>query len=84
VAFHHALWAASENTMLLRLWPVTEALTTIALAQDQATRADPARAHALHRDLVAAMLSADLPRIEAELTRHTVQSAEELLRLTRQ
>jgi DNA-binding GntR family transcriptional regulator len=79
VAFHHGLWVASENTMLLRLWPVTEALTTIALAQDQAARADPRRAYALHRALVAAIRSGDLARIEAELTRHTVQSAEELL-----
>ena len=79
LAFHHGLWTASENAMLLRLWPVTEALTTIALAQDQAARADPRRACALHRDLVDAILSGDLPRIEAQLTRHTVDSAEELL-----
>jgi DNA-binding GntR family transcriptional regulator len=81
VAFHHGVWVASENTMLLRLWPVTEALTTIALAQDQASRADPRRAHALHRRLVDAVLSGDRTRIEREFHHHTVDSAEELLGL---
>jgi DNA-binding GntR family transcriptional regulator len=81
IAFHRGLWVASENSMLLRLWPVTEALTTIVLAQDQATHADPRRAHALHRDLVEAILSGDLTRIEEQLSHHTVESAEELLRL---
>lgn len=45
IAFHRAIWTASENTLLIRLWPVTEAHITIALAQDQATRSDPRRAH---------------------------------------
>ena len=81
VALHHGLWLASENTMLLRLWPVTEALTTIALAQDQARRDDPARAHRVHHELVEAILGRDLQRIERELTRHTLDSAEELLAL---
>jgi DNA-binding GntR family transcriptional regulator len=79
VAFHRAVWAASENFLLLRLWPVTEALTTIVLAQDQAERGDPVRAHAIHRDLVEAITGGDLPRIEAMLVRHTLHSAEELL-----
>jgi DNA-binding GntR family transcriptional regulator len=79
VAFHHGLWAASENSMLLRLWPVTEAVTTIALAQDQAVHADPERAHALHRQLVEAILGGDLAAIERELRHHIVDSAEELL-----
>jgi hypothetical protein len=43
IAFHHRSWVASQNRMLLRLWPVTEALITIVLAQDQSARADPAR-----------------------------------------
>src|ERR687885_2015629 len=81
IAFHHRLWAASENRMLLRLWPVTEALITIVLAQDQAARGDPARAHALHRQLVEAILSGDAVRIEQQLRQHTIDSAEELLAL---
>jgi DNA-binding GntR family transcriptional regulator len=79
VAFHHGLWAASENTMLLRLWPVTEALTTIALAQEQAARADPERAHAVHQQLVQAIVTGDLALIEERLSHHTVDSAEEFL-----
>jgi DNA-binding GntR family transcriptional regulator len=81
VAFHRGLWVASENSMLLRLWPVTEALTTIALAQEQATRADPQRAHTLHRRLVDAVLGGDLQAIRELLQQHTVDSAEEFLEL---
>ena len=36
LAFHRGIWAASENSFLMRLWPVTEAHITIVLAQDQA------------------------------------------------
>jgi DNA-binding GntR family transcriptional regulator len=79
VALHHGIWVAAQNTMLLRLWPITEALTTIALAQEQATRRDPDRAHRIHRDLVEAILGGDRARIERELARHTLDSAEELL-----
>ncbi len=81
VSFHHGLWVASENTMLLRLWPVTEAMTTIVLAQDQATHADPQRAHDLHQSLIGAILDGDLARIEDQLSRHTLDSAEKLLSL---
>lgn len=81
LALHRGIWAASENTMLLRLWPVTEALTTIALAQDQAVRADPPRAHRVHRRLLEAIRGGDLAQIEDELARHTLESAEELVAL---
>jgi DNA-binding GntR family transcriptional regulator len=81
VALHHGIWLASENTMLLRLWPVTEALTTIALAQDQAARDDPVRAHRIHQDLVEAILRGDPAAVETQLRRHTLESAEELLAL---
>lgn len=81
VAFHRGLWVASENTMLLRLWPVTEALTTIVLAEDQAAHDDPSRAHSLHARLVAAIRSRDLAVIEDQLRRHTIDSAEALVHL---
>ena len=81
VAFHHALWVAAENTVLLRLWPVTEGLTTIALAQEQASRADPDRAYTVHRELVDAVLSGDRTAIEDRLRHHTIDSAEDFLRL---
>ncbi|MFN8158477.1 MAG: GntR family transcriptional regulator [Candidatus Nanopelagicales bacterium] len=79
VDFHHGLWAASENSMLLRLWPVTEAMATIALAQDQAAHHDPARAHRFHRLLVDAIVAGDLELIERRLHEHIVDATEELL-----
>ena len=83
VALHHGIWLASQNTMLLRLWPVTEALTTIALAQDQAVRDDPARARSIHAGLVEAILGGDPALIRHALDRHTLDSAEELVALQR-
>jgi DNA-binding GntR family transcriptional regulator len=79
IALHYGLWVASENSTLLKLWPVVEALTTIALAQEQAVRADPQRAYTLHREGVQAVLSRDRARIEDWLVRHTVASTEEFL-----
>ena len=79
VRFHHALWVASENSMLLRLWPVFEALSTIVLAQDQMARDDPPRAYDLHARLFDALAGGNLERIEAQLRHHTIDSAEEFL-----
>jgi DNA-binding GntR family transcriptional regulator len=81
VAFHRKLWAASENELLLRLWPVMEAHLTIILAQDQAARADPVRAHRVHEKLVDAIRTKDLKVIEKAFAEHTVRSAEELIPL---
>jgi DNA-binding GntR family transcriptional regulator len=81
VAFHRSLWAASENALLLRLWPVTEAHLTIILAQDQAARADPVRAHQVHEKLVEAIRSKDLEVIRKAFTEHTMRSAVELIPL---
>ena len=81
VAFHRKLWAASENALLLRLWPVTEAHVTIILAQDQATRADPVRAHRVHEKLVKAIRTKDLEVIRKAFTEHTIDSAKELIAL---
>ncbi len=81
VAFHRSLWAASENALLLRLWPVTEAHLTIILAQDQAARADPVRAHQVHEKLVEAIRTKDLDVIRKAFTEHTMRSAVELIPL---
>jgi DNA-binding GntR family transcriptional regulator len=78
VAFHRNLWVASENSLLLRLWPVTEAHLTIVLAQDQATRDDPKRAHEVHERLVDAILAGDLRKVRRALIVHTIDSAREL------
>ncbi|MFF0903362.1 UNVERIFIED_CONTAM: GntR family transcriptional regulator [Kocuria sp. CPCC 205316] len=84
VAFHRGIWAASENSMLLRFWPVTEAHLTIALAQDQAVRSDPARASLVHHYLIEALSRRDRPEIETAFKKHTIDSACELIAIMEQ
>lgn len=84
VAFHRGIWTASENWMLLRFWPVTEAHLTIALAQDQAIRSDPDRASLVHHYLIDALLSRDRARTETAFRRHTIDSALELVAIMEQ
>ena len=79
IDFHRSIWEASENTLLTKLWPVTEAHITIALAYDQATRDDPHRAHDVHERLVDAISGRDLDQVHAALIAHTIDSAEELV-----
>jgi DNA-binding GntR family transcriptional regulator len=84
VAFHRNLWVASQNTLLLRLWPVTEAHLTIVLAHDQVTRDDPRRAHDVHKRLVDAILEGHLDQIREALVVHTFDSAREVAALLEQ
>lgn len=79
--FHRSIWAASENFMILKLWPVVEAHMTIALAQDEYTRADPQRAYAVHAALIAGIATRDIDKIRAAFVAHTIDSAEELVAL---
>lgn len=79
IAFHRSIWEASENGFLMRLWPVTEAHLTIALAQDQIVHTDPRRGHDVHEKLVAAIVSGDLEQVHRALLVHTVESAQELI-----
>jgi DNA-binding GntR family transcriptional regulator len=81
LAFHRQIWAASENYLLLKLWPVTEAHITIAIAEDQAARSDPERAHRVHAELMDAIMTRDRATIHAAFIAHTVDSAEELIAL---
>jgi DNA-binding GntR family transcriptional regulator len=81
LAFHRQIWAASENYLLLKLWPVTEAHITIAIAEDQAARSDPDRAHRVHAELMDAIRTRDRETIHAAFIAHTVDSAEELIAL---
>lgn len=81
VAFHRALWEASDNAMLVRLWPAMEANLTLAIAEDQAARPDPQRVRASHRALLEAILSRDLTRAQRALIEHTVENAEQLVAL---
>lgn len=79
IAFHRRIWEASENSLLIRLWPVTEAHLTIALARDQTTRDDPRRAHDVHEAVVDALIAGDLDQVRVALIAHTIDSAEELV-----
>ncbi|GAA1057241.1 GntR family transcriptional regulator [Agromyces luteolus] len=81
LAFHRQIWAASENYLLLKLWPVTEAHITLAIAEDQTARDDPERAHRVHADLMVAIRTKDRDTIEAAFVAHTLTSAEELITL---
>ena len=81
LAFHQAMWSASENVLLAQLWPVVEAHMTIALAEDQRARPNPERSHRIHAALVAAIVDRDLERIETALQAHTVATANELIDL---
>lgn len=79
VAFHRGVWEASENQVILRLWPVIEAHLTVSLAQDQAIRSDPARAMTQHHALIDAMHTGERSTIEQAFREHTIDSAEELI-----
>jgi DNA-binding GntR family transcriptional regulator len=79
IDFHRSIWEASENTLLIKLWPVTEAHITIALAYDQATRDDPRGAHDVHERLVNAINGGDLDQVHDALIAHTIDRAEELV-----
>ncbi|MFF2315280.1 GntR family transcriptional regulator [Arthrobacter sp. NPDC058097] len=78
VAFHRGIWEASENQVLLRIWPVIEAHITVALAQDQALRHDPGRDIQQHHALIEAMHSRDRTLIQKAFWEHTVGSAEDI------
>ena len=81
LAFHRQIWAASENYLLLKLWPVTESHITLAIAEDQTARDDPERAHRVHEELMKAIRTRDRETIHAAFVAHTIRSAEELLTL---
>lgn len=81
MAFHESIWAASENSLLLKLWPVTCAHMTIALAQDQLIRQDPERAYHVHEVLMGVLRSGDRDAIQQALNEHTMDSVRELLEI---
>ena len=83
VAFHRALWEASDNAMLVRMWPAMEANLTLAVAEDQAARPDPSRVRTQHKALLEAIVSRDAERAQRALIEHTVGNAEEFVELLR-
>lgn len=81
VNLHWTVWTASENTMLERLWPTVEAQINIAIMVDESTRSDPDRALHVHERLIEAILDGDPDTIDAEVERHTMASAGELIEM---
>jgi DNA-binding GntR family transcriptional regulator len=81
LAFHRAIWLASDNVLLNQLWPVIEARMTIALSEDQRARPNPERSHRIHAAVVESIVARDPDRIETALHAHTVATAEELIKL---
>ncbi|MFI6674940.1 GntR family transcriptional regulator [Kribbella sp. NPDC050470] len=78
---HRTLWEASENQMLMRIWPLVESQIRMAMSLDQATRSDLARDAELHRRLVDVIASGDKAAITAEVRDHIANSADEIVRL---
>jgi hypothetical protein len=64
---HRTIWLASENSILQRIWPITDATINLAVSTDQATQADLARAHEVHARLVEAILNNKQREIKAEV-----------------
>ncbi|WP_149823677.1 GntR family transcriptional regulator [Streptomyces tailanensis] len=79
INLHWTIWSASGNGMLERMWPTVEAQINIAISVDESTRSDPDRALHVHERLIDAILGGDPATIEAEVERHTMASADELL-----
>jgi DNA-binding GntR family transcriptional regulator len=78
---HRTLWEASENQMLMRIWPLVESQIRMAMSLDQATRSDLARDAELHRRLVDVIAGGDKAAITAEVREHIANSADEIVRL---
>ncbi|WP_405846632.1 GntR family transcriptional regulator [Streptomyces sp. NBC_01518] len=79
IDLHWTIWTASENSMLTRMWPTVEAQINIAITVDESTRSDPDRALHVHERLIDAILDGDPRLIDAEVERHTLWSAAELI-----
>jgi DNA-binding GntR family transcriptional regulator len=78
---HRTLWEASENQMLMRIWPLVESQIRMAMSLDQATRSDLDRDAELHRRLVDVIAGGDKAAITAEVREHIASSADEIVRL---
>lgn len=76
---HQAIWIASGNSMLQRIWPIISAAINLAISRDQAIRADSYRNPDLHQQLVAVILSNRASEIESEVRTHIATRADELV-----
>ena len=78
---HRAIWEASGNDFLMKLWPVTAAQLTLAFAEDRRRHPDPNREYRIHQKLVSAIRTRDRATIETAVTEHTLSAAKALFDL---
>ena len=78
---HRSIWFAPGNALLKRIWSTMEAQINAAISVDENARADPERALHVHERLIDAIFGDDPDVIEAEVERHTKESADELIRM---
>lgn len=75
---HQAIWQASGNDFLMKLWPVTAAQLTLAFAEDRRRHPDPNREYLIHQKLITAIRTRDRDTIEAAVIEHTLSAAKAL------
>ncbi len=75
---HRSIWAAAENSFLIRLWPAMQGHLTILLALDQAAQQDERRNVSAHQAIIAAFRSRDIEAVRRALEIHTLVSSREL------
>ncbi|MGI5471798.1 GntR family transcriptional regulator [Streptomyces sp. CA-132043] len=81
IELHRTIWTASDNVMLVRMWPMVEAHINLVISVHESERADPDRALRVHEKLVEAIFEGDGDTIDAEVEAHTRRSADELVEL---
>lgn len=81
VSFHHLIYRASGNRLLVQIWNLMQSQTRVALVMDQMTRPDLQRMRKLHHDMADAVLNGDAAVITRTVESHIRRSAKELIRL---
>jgi DNA-binding GntR family transcriptional regulator len=81
VAFHGAIYAASANALLRRMWDLIRVRVEFALTLDQTARPQPKRMVRLHRHLVETMLGGNVDSITRLIDEHIRGSAEQMAHL---
>ena len=80
LAFHQAIWLASGNSMLERMWPIVSTPINLALSTDMAEQHENAEHRlAMHRTLLDAIESGATPVIAAAVHEHIDRSAQRLM-----
>jgi len=75
LALHRTLWEASENQMMMRVWPLVESQIHMVMTFDQSTLSDPKRDAQLHKRLVDVIAGGSEAEISEEVREHILDSA---------